>query len=78
MNTEEACVKTSDCRGRGHGRADEQGVKPTRDRDPPRRSAEILRDLGLSTEKIVAYHRRFPTPTPTGCGCRPPASMMRC
>ena len=34
------------------------------DRDLPRRSVEILRDLGLSKEKIVAYHRRFPTPTP--------------
>ena len=28
MNTEEACAKTSDCQGRGHGRADERGVKP--------------------------------------------------
>jgi phospholipase/lecithinase/hemolysin len=35
------------------------------DGDLPRRSVEILRDLGLSKEKIVAYHRRFPTPTPT-------------
>ena len=60
MNTEEARVKTSGRQGRGHG-----DVKPVRDRDPPRRSVEILRDLGLSTEKIVAYHRRFPTPTPT-------------
>ena len=41
-----------------------------RDRDLPRRSVEILRDLGLSKEKIVAYHRRFPTP-PTSCGYRP-------
>ncbi len=37
------------------------------DRDPPRRSVEILRDLGLSKEMIVAYHRRFPTPTPMSC-----------
>ena len=57
-------MKTSDCQGRGH-RDDERGVKPARDRDPPRRSVDILRDLGLSKEKIVAYHRRFPTPTPT-------------
>ena len=49
MNTEEARVKTS-------------GL-PARDRGLPRRSVEILRDLGLSTEKIGAYHRRFPTPT---------------
>jgi hypothetical protein len=62
MNTEEARVKTSG--RRGHGDA-ERGVKPARDRDLPRRSVEILRDLGLSKEKIVAYHRRFPTPTPT-------------
>ena len=65
MNTEESArVKTSGCRDRGHG-DDERGVKPARDRDLPRRSVEILRDLGLSKEKIVAYHRRFPTPTPT-------------
>jgi hypothetical protein len=54
---------------------DERGVEPARDRDLLRRSAEILRDLGLSTEKIVAYHRRFPTPTPASCGCQPPASL---
>jgi hypothetical protein len=58
MNTEEARVKT------GGG---ERGAKPAGDRDLPRRSVEILRDLGLSAEKIVAYHRRFPTPTPTSC-----------
>jgi hypothetical protein len=69
-------VKTSGRQGRGHG-DDEWGVGPALDRDLPRRSVEILRDLGLSTEKIVAYHRRFPTPTPTSCGCRPPASTMR-
>lgn len=59
MITEEVCVKAC---GR---RNDERGVKRARDRDLPRRSVEILRDLGLSKEKIVAYHRRFPTPTPT-------------
>jgi hypothetical protein len=64
MNTEEARVKTGIQQGR---------VKPTFDRDLPRRSFEILRDLGLSTEKIVAYHRRFPTLTLTSCGYRPPA-----
>jgi hypothetical protein len=56
---EEARAKTGIQQGRGHG--DERGVKPACDRD--RRSVEILRDLGLSTEKIVAYQRRFPTPT---------------
>jgi hypothetical protein len=71
MITEEACVKAC-----GH-RNDERGVKRARDRDLPRRSVEILRDLGLSKEKIVAYHRRFPTPTPTSCGSRPRASIMR-
>jgi hypothetical protein len=77
MNTEESArVKSSGRQGRGHG-DDERGVKPARDRDLPRRSVEILRDLGLSKEKIVAYHRRFPTPTPMGCGCRPSASIMR-
>ena len=67
MNTEEACVKISDCQGRGHGRAAERRVKPAGDRDLPWRSVETLRDLGLSKEKIVAYHRRFPTPMPTRC-----------
>ena len=61
MNTEEARVKTSGRQGRGHG-DDERGGEPARDRDLPQRSVEILRDLGLSKEKIVAYHRRFPTP----------------
>jgi len=64
VNTEEARVKTSGRQGRGHG-DEERGVEPARDRDLPRRSVEILRDLGLSKEKIVAYHHRFPTPTPT-------------
>jgi hypothetical protein len=68
MNTEEARVKTSGRRGRGH-EDDEREVMPARDGNLRRRSVEILRDLGLSKEKIVAYHRRFPTPTPTGCGC---------
>jgi hypothetical protein len=76
MNTEEARVKTGIQQGGGHG-DDERGVKPACDRDPPRRSVEILRDLGLSTEKIVAYHRRFPMPTPISCGHRPLASIMR-
>jgi hypothetical protein len=47
-------VKTSARQGRGHG-DDERGVKPARDENLPRRSVEILRDLGLSKEKIVAY-----------------------
>ena len=64
MKTEElARVKTSGRQGRDHGDY-EQGVKPSRDGDLPRRSVETLRDLGLSKEKIVAYYRRFPTPTP--------------
>ena len=68
MNTEESArVKTSGRQSRGHG-DDERGVKPARDRDLPRRSVEILRDLGLSKEKIVAYHRHFPTPTPRAAG----------
>ena len=77
MNTEElARVKTIGRQGGGLG-DDERGVKLARDRDLPRRSVEILRDLGLSKEKMVAYHRRFPTPAPTSCGCRPLASIMR-
>jgi hypothetical protein len=68
MNTEEARMKTSGGQGWGYG-DDERRVRPARDRDLLRRSVDILRDLGLSKEKIVAYHRRFPTPTPTSCGC---------
>ena len=56
-------MKTSGRQGGDHG-DDERGVGPARDRDLPRRSVEILRDLGLSQEKIVAYNLRFPTPTP--------------
>ena len=77
MNTEESArVETSGRQGRGYG-DDERRMKPACDRDLPRRSVEILRDLGLSQEKIVAYNLRFPTPTPTSCWYRPPASMMR-
>jgi hypothetical protein len=52
-------------------------VKPARDRDLPRRSVEILSDLGLSKEKIVAYHRCFPTPTPTTGRDPPPGRGER-
>ena len=45
MNTEEARVKTSARHGRGDG-DDERGVKPASDGNLPRRSVEILRDLG--------------------------------
>ena len=71
MNTKVARVKTSGWQDGGH-RDEERGVAPARDRDLPPRSVDVLRDLGLSKEKIVAYHRRFPTPTPaTGRGRRP-------
>jgi hypothetical protein len=64
MNTEESArVETTGRQGRDYG-DDEPGVEPACDRDLPRRSVEILRDLGLSQEKIVAYNLRFPTPTP--------------
>ena len=57
---------------------EEPALLETGGRDGPgllsRRSVEILHDLGLSQEKIVAYNLRFPTPTP---GHRPPASRMR-
>ena len=62
MNREEARVRASGRQDGGQG-DDERGVEPARDRDLLRRSVEILRDLGLSKEKIVAYHRRFPTQT---------------
>jgi hypothetical protein len=70
VNTEVARVKTSGWQDGSHG-DEERGVAPARDRDLPRRSVDVLRDLGLSKEKIVAYHRRFPTPSPTGRGPAP-------
>jgi len=57
-----------------NGRVTMSGMVDRPDKDVPRRSVEILRDLGLSKEKIVAYHRRFPTPTLTGCGHQPPVA----
>ena len=76
MNTEVARVKTSGWQDGNHG-DEERGVAPARDRDLPRRSVDVLRDLGLSKEKIVAYHRRFPTPSPTGRGPAPRAGRAR-
>ena len=64
MKAEETRVKAGGRQGGGHG-DDERGVKSTRDRDLLQRSVEILGELGLSREKIVAYQRRFPIPTPT-------------
>jgi hypothetical protein len=72
VNTEVARLKTSGWQDGGHGDED-RGVGPARDRDLARRSVDVLRDLGLSKEKIVA----FPAPVPTGCGYRPPASIVR-
>ena len=45
MNTEEARVKISGRQGWGPG-GDKRGVEAAPDRDLPRRSVEILRDLG--------------------------------
>ena len=64
MNTEEARVTVSSREDSGQG-DDERRVDSARNRCLLRRSIEILRDLGLSREKIVAYYRRFPTPAPT-------------
>ena len=69
-------MKISGRQGWGPG-GDKRGVEAAPDRDLPRRSVEILRDLGLSKEKIVAYHRRFPTPSPTGRGPAPWAGRAR-
>ena len=64
MDTEEARVMVSSREDRGHG-DDGRGMDRARNRCLLRSSIEILRDLGLSREKIVAYYRRFPTPAPT-------------
>ena len=61
MNTEEtARLETGGCDGPGN----ERGLQLACDGRLSRRSVEILHDLGLSQEKIVAYNLRFPTPTP--------------
>ena len=75
MNTRLTRVKNGIQQDRGHGN-DERELKPACDRDPPRRSVEILCDLGLSQERIVAYYLRFPTPTSMRCGHRPSALAM--
>jgi hypothetical protein len=62
VNTEVARMETSGLQDEGHGNK-ERGVVAASDRDLLRCSVDILRDLGLSKEKIIAYHRRFPTPT---------------
>jgi hypothetical protein len=64
MNTEDARVTVSGLEDRGRG-DDERGMDRARNRCLLRRSIEILLDLGLSKENIVAYYRRFPTPAPT-------------
>ena len=63
MKVRETRVKAGGRQGGGHG-DDERGVKSARDIDL-QRSVEILGELGLSKENIVAYQRRFPIPTPT-------------
>ena len=55
MNTEEAWVKTSGRQGTGYG-DDEREVEPARDRDPPRRSVEILRE----PRAVAGKDRRVP------------------
>ena len=78
MNTGKARVKISGRQGWAPG-DDKRGVEPAPDRDLPQRSVEILRDLGLSKEKIVAYHRRFPIPTSTtGRGLRQMEGVPDC
>jgi len=67
MNTEESARLET-------GGRDRPGLQLACDGRLSRRSVEILHDLGLSQEKIVAYNLRFPTPTP---GHRPPAAGMR-
>ena len=71
MNTEESARLET---GGRDGPGNEQGLQLACDGRLSRRSVEILHDLGLSQEKIVAYNLRFPTPTPEH---RPSASRMR-
>ena len=78
MNKEEfARLKTDVQQGGRDGPGNGRGLKLAGVRHLPRRSVEILRDLGLSQEKIDAYDLRFPTPTSMRRGHRPLASRMR-
>ena len=78
MNTEESArLKTCGQQRGRDGPGNERGLKLAGARHLPRRSIEILRDLGLSQEKIAAYDLRFPTPTSMRRGHRPLASRMR-
>ena len=71
MNTEDSAgLKTGVEQGGRDGPSIERGWKL--DRHLRRLSVEILHDLGLSQEKIVAYNLRFPTPTRTARRCERP------
>ena len=70
-------LKTAVEQGRRDRPGDNRGLKLACDGRLSRRSVEILHDLGLSREKIVAYSLRFPTPTPTPSGLRPHSSGTR-
>ena len=71
MNTEEPALLET---GGRDGPGNERGLQLACDGLLSRRSVEILHDLGLSQEKIVAYNLRFPTPTSVH---QPLASRMR-
>ena len=79
MNADEpARVKTGVEKDGGQGPGDEPGLRPAGERRLPWRSVVVLRDLGMSHERIVAYSCRFPTPLPPELRCwpRPPASTV--
>ena len=69
MNKEESArLKTGVQQGGRDRPSDGPGLKLAGVRHLPRRSVEILNDLGLSQEKIAAYDLRFPTPTHMSVG----------
>ena len=75
MNTEDSArLKSGVEQGRDRP-GNQRGWK--HDIDLPGRSVEILHDLGLSQEKIVAYSLRFPTPAPMPSGPRPHSSRTQ-
>ena len=59
---ESACLKTGVQQGGRVGPRNGRALSLADVRELPRRSVEILRDLGRSQEKIAAYDLRFPTP----------------
>jgi hypothetical protein len=64
MNSDKPARGNSGVELRGsQGQRHRWGLRPAGETPLPWRSVAILRDLGMSHETIIAYSRRFPTPS---------------